>query len=241
MPALAVMSRRTGRDLPIPVEVEGFDGEGALGARLLLVVLQHRSGQGDVVITRGGHEAVGVDIGGVDEMACRQQVLRRQRRVQRVEHRPVHDRGRCRRDVDDQRWLGVVAGLGQVDLVADPCGRALLGVVHVRIVGRGDHRQGRWDALGLRPPADPPVSLRASGGWFGDVEVLQPDPAKDHHGGDVAQPARCSLGVDGCKQPEPVITDRLRAGAARRLALRDMEVVDETAVALDSARIRMGP
>ncbi len=105
-----------------------------------------------------------------------------------------------------------------MDLVADPCGRALLGVVHVWIVGRGDHRQGGRDALGLRPPADPPVSVRTSGGWFGDVEVLQPDPAKDHHGGDVAQPVRCGLGVDGCQQPLSVVTDRLRAGAQARRA-----------------------
>ncbi len=84
MPTQAVMSRRTGRDLSIPVEMEGFDGEGALGARLPLVVLRHRSDQGDVVISRGGHEAVGVDIGSIDEMARRQPILRRQRRVQRV-------------------------------------------------------------------------------------------------------------------------------------------------------------
>ena len=160
--------------------------------------------------------------------------------MQRVEHRAVHDRGGGRRHVDDQRRPGVVAGLGRVDLVADPGGGALLGVVHVRIVGQGDHPQGGWDGVGVGPPPDPIASVRPTGVTLGEAEVLPPDPAQGRDGRHVAQPNRHSAGVDGYEQPTPVKPDLIGAGPAGRLTLRDVELVDGAAVALDPGRIGVG-
>ena len=72
---------------------------------------------------------------------------------------------------------------------------------------------------------------------LGEVEVLQPDPAQDRDGRHVTQPTRRGPAVDGHEQLIPLRTDLLGAGAARRLALWDVEVVDGAAVALDPGRI----
>lgn len=53
----------------------------------------------------------------------------------------VGNRGQRGRHVRDQAGAIRVAGLGEVDLVADPRRRALLGVVGLWVVGRGDHQQ----------------------------------------------------------------------------------------------------
>jgi len=81
------------------------------------------------------------------------------------------------------------------------------------------------------------AAARPAAVTLGKVEVLQPDPAQDRDGRHVAQPTRRGPGIDGHEQLIPVRTDLLGAGAARRLALWDVEVVDGAAVALDPGRI----
>ncbi|WP_246690129.1 hypothetical protein [Methylobacterium sp. WL7] len=188
-------------DLPMPVALEGLDGERALSARLTLVDLGDRPDQVETVMAHSSHEAVGVDVGG-GEMVRRQTVPSRERSMQRVEHGAVRDRGRGRREVDGQQRMGVVAGLSHVDL-ADPGGGALLGVVDVQFVGRSDHRQGGRVAAGLGPPQDSIVSVWSASVSFGEVEFLQPDPARDRDGRQVEQPTRRRPGVDRHEQPMP--------------------------------------
>lgn len=69
------------------------------------------------------------------------------------------------------------------------------------------------------------------------MEVLQPDSAQDRDGRHVVQPTRRGPGVDGHEQLIPIRTYLRGAGAARRLALWDVEVVDGAAIALDPGRI----
>ncbi|KOX47840.1 hypothetical protein ADL19_21295 [Streptomyces purpurogeneiscleroticus] len=74
----------------------------------------------------GGDELLCTDVGGIRQMLGRDQTLGRQRLVDRLDpHDLVHGRrGGIR--MDDQVRRARVAGLGQVDHVADP-GRVALG------------------------------------------------------------------------------------------------------------------
>ena len=137
-PGLAGVAGRTGRNLLVPVEGEVLDGEG-LGPSLPLVVLGHRPDQLDAACA--GRELVCIHVAGVHQVLGGQQILGCQRAVYWRQRIAIHDRRGRRLDVGDKMRPFLVARLRQVDHIADPGGRALLGVVHVRIVGRGDHQQ----------------------------------------------------------------------------------------------------
>ena len=97
-------------------------------APLPLVVPRSRADQGCAVIAEAGHELVGVEVAGTGGVTAGQEILLSQRRVDGSQGGAVPDGRWGRRDVGDEGRAPVVAGLREVDLVADPCGRrALLG------------------------------------------------------------------------------------------------------------------
>ena len=132
----------------------------------------------------------------------------------------------------------------RVHLVANPGCAALLGVVHVRVVGRGNHQQRRREALDRGAPAHQqpilPGSVRAAlRADFGrhHAEVLHPHPPQQPDSRHLAQPRRRVWCRDGCKQRVAVTPDPLGAGPSRRLTERDVVVVSGLAVALRPGRV----
>src|SRR5215211_231540 len=102
-------------------------------------------------------------------MLGRQELLARERLVDRVSPRPVGDRGGRCLDVGDQVWGVRLAGLGQVDLVTDPLGSALPRQMGVRIIRRADEPGRWWQPLRVRPPVEPLLIY---------IELLHPDAAQ---------------------------------------------------------------
>lgn len=86
------MAGRVDSDLAIPIELEIFERECSLGARLELVVSWHWPDEAAMVISHGRDEAFSVDGGGVDEIARFELILRRECDVPRAEHRAFRDR-----------------------------------------------------------------------------------------------------------------------------------------------------
>src|SRR6266542_5323783 len=81
----------------------------------------------------------------------------------------IRDWPRCRLHLRDEVRRVVLARLRQVDFVADPTRRVLLGVARLDVMRRTDEVARRWNALGLRPPTD----LAGC-----DVKLLHPDAAE---------------------------------------------------------------
>lgn len=92
MPDPAAVAGRVDSDLAIPIELEIFERECSLGARLQLVVPRHWPDEVATVISHGRREAFSVDGGDVDEIVRLEQVLRRERDVPPAEHRVIRDR-----------------------------------------------------------------------------------------------------------------------------------------------------
>ena len=79
----------------------------------------------------------GIDIAGIDHVGFRQQSTRRRERSEPVpSSAPSRRSRRSGLDIRDQVRPIRLAGLGQMNLVADPAGIALFGVAGVGIIGR---------------------------------------------------------------------------------------------------------
>ena len=96
-----------------------------------------------------------VDVGGVHEVLGREEPLGGQALVDPGCGRHVRLHRRAGRDVGDQVSRILVAGLGDVHLVARPPELPLQAVVHLRVVGGLQPVAGRGQ-LRDRPPAQPP-------------------------------------------------------------------------------------
>src|ERR671917_2727999 len=74
-PALARMAGRTGRTLPVPIELEVLKGEGARRSGLPLLVLRCWPDERYTVVAYAGHQVFRIHIPGIDQMRARQQIL----------------------------------------------------------------------------------------------------------------------------------------------------------------------
>ncbi|SQD94650.1 hypothetical protein FMEAI12_2700006 [Parafrankia sp. Ea1.12] len=206
-PGAAGGAVRAGGLLSVPVDGEVGQVEGAGGAGLPGGVHSERADQFDAMLGRAGQEQLGGGVAGVDGVFGGQQTT--------AGEVGVHDRGRLLvgdgggggLHVGDHVWGVVVAGLGEVDLVADPARPVFDPVACVKVIGRGQPASARREVLVL-----PPDHLRP-----GAVVLLDPRDAQDVDRGDLAQPGRRVGSADRREQGEPVPADHDgQLGAARR-------------------------
>ena len=77
-PALARMAGRTGRNLPVPIELEVLKGEGARRSGLPLLVLRCWPDERHTVVACAGQQVFRIHIPSVHQMRARQQIPRSQ-------------------------------------------------------------------------------------------------------------------------------------------------------------------
>src|SRR4051812_3941907 len=102
-PALAWMAGRTGRNLPVPIEPEVLEGEGARRSGLPLLVLGRWPNERHIVVADAGHQVFRIHIPGVHQMRARQQILGGQLPMHLLEGVAVDNRRRRGLDVGDER------------------------------------------------------------------------------------------------------------------------------------------
>ncbi len=223
------MARWAGRLLPRPVEAEVGGREADPLARLPVVVQSRRAEEIRIVLPATRHEQIRIEEAGVDDMHRWQQRLRLERRVDRWRHLPVGGGGGRGFDVGDERRAVILTGFGEMDLVPDPGGRALLGVMGVQIVGRADAPGGGRQLL-ARPPPQHPILDRV---------LLDPHPAQRLDDRDLAQPAGRDVRPNGREERGPVAA-RVLGQRQTRLRLRwEMVVVRAPTVAVGPSGLAM--
>ncbi len=87
------------------------------------------------MIGLAARQGFSIDVPRVNQVLVRQQVLARQGLMDEGEMVPIGRRGRGRLPVNDEVRRVGIASLGEVRLVADPGGAALVGVARVHVVG----------------------------------------------------------------------------------------------------------
>jgi hypothetical protein len=65
------MAGRTGRNLPVPIELEVLKGEGARRSGLPLLVLGRWPDERHTVVADAGHQVFRIHIPGIDQMRAR--------------------------------------------------------------------------------------------------------------------------------------------------------------------------
>ncbi len=155
-PAEAGPARGARRPLVLPVDCEVLRVEALPRPGLPAVVAAGRAKQLDPIILPARHQEFGIEKAGVDDMDTRQEIAVLERRVDRGRHRAVGRRPGRRLDVGDQLREFAVARLGDMDLVPDPLGGALLGVVGVRVM-RGADEDGTGRDVLRAAPAERPI------------------------------------------------------------------------------------
>src|SRR5262249_20268856 len=126
------------------------------------------------------HQEFGIHVTGVRQVLPRQEILVLEGLMDQRRHVAIRDRPRRRLHLRDEVWCVVLAGLGQVDFVADPSRRVLLGVACLDVLRATDEVACGWNALGLGPPTD--LSTR-------EVNLLYPDAPERFDRWHVAQPS----------------------------------------------------
>src|SRR5947209_13409919 len=133
-------------------------------------------------------------------MPLRQEVFALEPLMNAWGHGSIRRWSRAGLDVGDQARSTLIAGLGEVHLVADPLGGSLLAQMRFQIVGRTDEARGRWDPFLLGAPAECLIL---------HVVLLYPDPTQDLHRWHVPQPRRCRRTIDGREQDATIAPDTL--------------------------------
>jgi hypothetical protein len=127
---------RAGCLLLLPVNNKSLDIEALTCLGLPFHIWSRRTEQIHVVVLSARHQQFSVKIPRVHDVGRGEQPFLLKRVVYGWCNGAVSDGGRSRLDMRDEVWSLVVAGLSQMDLVANPGGRALARVVGVGIVGR---------------------------------------------------------------------------------------------------------
>jgi hypothetical protein len=102
---------------------------------LPLVILGSRAQERDAIVPATGDELIGRDITSIDEVSAGKQILGLEPIMNGVEGVAIHDRRRRGLHVRDQVRTALVASLGEMNLVANPGCRSLLGIIDLWIVG----------------------------------------------------------------------------------------------------------
>ena len=117
------------------MEDEVLQGEALNGLGLPLIILGSRPQKRDVIGSATGDELVGRDIASIDEMGVGQQTLGLEPVMNAVEGVAIHDRRRRGHHMRDQVRTALVTSLSEMNLVANPGCRPLLGIMDLWIVG----------------------------------------------------------------------------------------------------------
>src|SRR5262249_11964825 len=124
-PRDALLSRRAGYDLLLPVHREAPLVEALAGTGLPTRVLGHRADDGHTVLLLAVDQYLGIRVPLVDQMLTRKQVALFLRLMHHLDYVVVRCRRRCGLDVDDQIRTVRITRLGEVHLVSDPVRLAL--------------------------------------------------------------------------------------------------------------------
>ena len=172
-------------------------------------------------------QQVGTGVAHIDQMRPRQQVSVGQGAMDRGKRFRILGRGRRGGHVRDEVRARLLAGLGQMDLVAAPDRVPFPAEARFRIVGRGDQLCRRRDLLG-RALAHRPLA---------HDELLDPDLPKDAHRRDLAQPSRGGWGVHGTEQPQAIVPDPRCQRLPLALASRQAVAVEPGGILVDPRRV----
>ena len=170
-----------------PDDREGTEIEALFTVSPPAMIQRDRTEQIDGMINLARDQQGGIDIAGIDHVGFRQQSTPGESALNRCRHRPVRRSRRGGLDIRDQVRPIRLAGLGQMNLVADPAGVALFGVAGVGIIGRVkalvDRRLVNWAT-----PAHPALVV---------IKLLDPDDPQPLDRGQPAQPEPLRFGEQG--------------------------------------------
>ena len=168
-PARAGVALGAGGLLVFPIDAEAMGFKPLVCFRLPVLVRTGRTQQFDAVLLSVADQQGGITVSGIDQVQTREQILLLEGTVNPVRGIPISYRGRRRLDVSDPMGQALLAGFGQVDLVAHPRGRPFLGIVGLAIGGGINHQQRGGQALLLTVPAQP---------GFDPMILMDSDPAE---------------------------------------------------------------
>ena len=187
----------------------------------------HRPLERDPVVPPAADQQGRINVGRVHVMLRREEAFGGQARMDlgRARHVLLHRRAGLH--VRDQVRGIVIAGLGDVDLVAGPLHLTLCAVMHLGIIGRlqplADRRQFRSS-----PPARPPIV---------PCVMHPPHVAQRLHHRHRASRSRCARIVQGVEQEEPVRANLQRESFALLPALGQAIVLNAMRIALEPSRL----
>jgi hypothetical protein len=190
------------------------------------MIQRDRTEQIDSMINPARDQQGGIDIAGIDHVGLRQQSTRGESVLNRCRHCPVRRSRRSGLDIRDQVRPIRLAGLGHMNLVADPAGIALFGVAGVGIIGRVkalvDRRLVNWAT-----PAHLALIV---------IELLDPDDPQPLDRRQPAQPEPLPFGEEGGQQVMAIGANRLAQSLAGSLAFGQTVLLDPGAIALRPVR-----
>src|SRR6266487_8060 len=189
------MTLGTSDRLGFPIDAEV--GEVIASIRLVPIILEGGADQIHLITSLALYEIGRIDISCIDQVLIWKKVSLSQARVDRCERLLIGDASTRGFDVGDQLRSLLVAGLGEMNFVANPQGSPFLTITGIQIIGRVDHLSCRKGQL-----------LSKFSTLIKQVKLLLPDAAQRHDSREAFHPV-CRAGSIQRVEKDPAVSSHL--------------------------------